>query len=171
MADILIRFIADGLVVPIVTIAALALLLFVPNKDKLRSYSRILLAGLTAYLIAKLVGAIYQPTDLRPFELMGSKPGASYLNNPGFPSDHMLFVTAIVCAVWFETRMKKLSIMLAAMAVLVGLGRILALVHTPLDVVGGVIMALVGALWYSNQPKRGRRRIGAWQKSSTTSKK
>lgn len=171
MDDVIIRFIADGLVFVVVIIAAFSLLFFIPNKDKLGAYSRILLAGLTAYLLAKLVGAVYQPADLRPFELMGIEPGASYLDNPGFPSDHMLFVTAIVCAVWFETRKKKLSIVLGIMAVLVGLGRVLALVHTPLDVIGGVVIALVGALWYSNQPKRGQRRIVPWPKSSKASKR
>lgn len=171
MADVLIRFIADGLVFIVVIIATLSLLFLIPNKDKFRSYSRILLAGLTAYLLAKLVAAVYQPTDLRPFEILGINPGASYLDNPGFPSDHMLFVTAIVCAVWFETRKKKLSLVLAIMALLVGLGRVLALVHTPLDVIGGVVIALVGALWYSNQPKRGQRRIVLWPKSSKVSKK
>lgn len=171
MNDVLIRFIADGLVFVVVIVAAFSLLFFVPNKDKFRAYSRILLAGLTAYLLAKLVGVVYQPADLRPFEVLGIEPGASYLDNPGFPSDHMLFVTAIVCAVWFETRKKKLSLVLAIMALLVGLGRVLALVHTPLDVIGGVVIALVGALWYSNQPNRGQRRIVLWPKSSKVSKK
>ena len=153
----LIRLIADGLVIPIVLLAAYALIFKVPKGQRFAAYSRILMAGLTAYLLAKLVGYVYQPSTLRPFEILGVDPGASYLNNPGFPSDHMLFVTAIVLAVWFETRMKTLSIILASMALLVGLGRILALVHTPLDVIGGIVIAAIGALWYSNEPTTQRR--------------
>lgn len=107
------------------------------------------MAGLTAYLFAKLIGAVYQPATERPYELLGVEPGASYLENPGFPSDHALFVTAIVCAVWFETRKKAVSIFLALCVVLICVGRVVALVHTPLDVVGGVMIALVGALWYA----------------------
>ena len=38
------------------------------------------------------------------------------------------------------------------MALLVGVGRILALVHTPLDVVGGMAVACLGALWYVDWP-------------------
>jgi membrane-associated phospholipid phosphatase len=105
-------------------------------------------------MIAKFVATIYQPTELRPFQELGVAPGAFYLNNPGFPSDHALFVTAILCAVWFETRLKKISLVLAGLVLLICIGRVVALVHTPLDVIGGVIIALIGALWYSTVPRR-----------------
>ncbi len=151
--DFLVRFIADAAVILVVLIAAWALLFKIPKGHRYKAYCRILMAGLTAYLIAKFVAAIYQPTDLRPFEVMGVDPGASYLDNPGFPSDHALFVTAILCAVWFETRLKKTTIILLTLVLLICVGRVVALVHTPLDVIGGVVIALVGALWYSNVPR------------------
>ena len=106
------------------------------------------MAGLTAYLLAKLIGSVFQPESLRPFQQMGVDAGALYLNNPGFPSDHMLFATAITLAVWFETRNKQLTITLVILTALVGIGRVLALVHTPLDVLGGFAIACVGGLWY-----------------------
>ena len=151
--EFLIRLIADAAVIPVVLIGAWALLFKVPKGRRFEAYSRVLMAGLTAYLLAKFVGAIYQPAELRPFELMGVEAGASFLNNPGFPSDHALFVTSITCAVWFETRMKKVAIALVILTLLVCVGRVLALVHTPLDVIGGIIIALAGALWYSNVPR------------------
>lgn len=154
MAEFLIRVIADYTVIPVVLVGAWALLFKVPKGRRFEAYSRVLLAGLTAYMLAKFVAAIYQPSEMRPFELMGVDPGAAYLNNPGFPSDHALFVTAIVCAVWFETRMKKTSIVLAVLVLVICIGRVLALVHTPFDVIGGVVIALVGALWYSNVPRK-----------------
>jgi membrane-associated phospholipid phosphatase len=55
-------------------------------------------------------------------------------------------------AVWFETKNKVLAGTLLVLAVLVGIGRVLALVHTPLDVVGGVFAACVGAIWYLTAP-------------------
>lgn len=152
--DLLIRLLADAAVIPIVLIGAWALLFKVPKGTRFEAYSRVLMAGLTAYMLAKFIGTIYQPADLRPFELMGVEAGASFLNNPGFPSDHALFVAAITCAVWFETRMKKVTLVLIALTLLVCIGRVLALVHTPLDVIGGVGIALVGALWYSNVPRK-----------------
>jgi len=152
-AEVLIRVMADFLVIPIVLIAAWVLIFKIPKGQRFAAYSRVLMAGLTAYLLARFASILYQPETLRPFELLGVEAGASYLNNPGFPSDHMLFVTALVCAVWFEARQTKLALILAVLAILVGLGRVLAHVHTPVDVIGGVAIALIGALWYSTKPR------------------
>lgn len=148
--DLLIRLIADVAVIPVILIGAWALAFKVPKGRRFEAYSRVLMAGLTAYMLAKFIGSIYQPESLRPFELMGVDPGALYLNNPGFPSDHALFVTALTCAVWFETRQKKIALIMAILVVLICVGRVLALVHTPLDVLGGVGIALIGALWYGS---------------------
>lgn len=148
MNELLVKLIADGAVIPVVLLGAWALLFKVPMNQRYRAYCRILLAGLTAYMFAKLIASIYQPELQRPFEQLGLEAGASYLNNPGFPSDHVLFCTAITLAVWFETRSKPLAITLALLTLLVAVGRIVALVHNPLDVLGGVVIAFIGALWY-----------------------
>lgn len=142
-----VQAIADYAVFPVVFLGGWALLC-IPMKQKYRAYCRVLLAGLTAFLLAKLIAAIYQPAIERPYELLGLQPGASYLDNPGFPSDHALFVTAITLAVWFETKKKWTTIALVVLVVVVCVGRVLALVHTPLDVVAGVLIACVGAVWY-----------------------
>lgn len=147
----IIRILADGLMIPIVLIGTYALVFKVPKEKRLESYTRVLIAGLTTYLIAKLAGTIYQPETLRPFELLGSSAGASYLNNPGFPSDHALFAMAITCAVWFETKQKLMSIILVSLVICMALGRVLALVHTPIDVFGGIVIAIIGSFWYLNE--------------------
>lgn len=152
MNEVFVRLIADAAVIPVVLIGAWALLFKVPAGQRYQAYCRVLLAGLTAYAFAKLIGGIYQPAAQRPFELLGLDAGATFLNNPGFPSDHVLFCTAIVLAVWFETRRKWLTAVLATLTALVALGRVLALVHSPLDVVGGVAIATIGALWYLQRP-------------------
>ena len=146
--DSFIQLLADGLVFPLVLGAVVVLVWLVPNHDKFSVYSRMLLAGMTSYLVAKLMALAYQPSEQRPFELLGVDPGASYLNNPGFPSDHSLFVWVIVFAVWYGTRNKWLALVFAVIALLVGVGRVLALVHAPLDVIGGFAAATVGAAWY-----------------------
>lgn len=143
----LIELIADYAVFPVVIIGAVALLL-IPKEQKYRAYCRVLLAGLTAFLLAKLLATVYQPEVARPYELLGVAAGASYLDNPGFPSDHALFVAAITLAVWAETRRKTLTVVLVLLTILVCVGRVLALVHTPLDVTAGVLIAMVGGVWY-----------------------
>lgn len=150
----LIKFMADGAILPIILIAGYALLFQIPRENRFEVYARILMAGLTSYLLAKLLGQAYQPSGERPFEILGVQPGASYLNNPGFPSDHALFTGFLTLAVWFETRRKDLTIILVILTISVCVGRVLALVHTPLDVIGGLAVAGVGSLWYLQREKR-----------------
>jgi membrane-associated phospholipid phosphatase len=147
-AQFIVKLFADGAVIPIILIAGYALLFLVPKNHRFEAYARILMAGLTAYLLAKLLASVYQPSGERPFQMLGVDPGATYLNNPGFPSDHALFTAFLTLAVWFETRRKGIAITLAVLTRAVCVGRVLALVHTPLDVIGGVVVASIGALWY-----------------------
>lgn len=154
------RLLADGMVIPIVLIAGYALLFLIPRGKRFEAYKRIFMAGLTTYLLAKLLGSFYQPTAERPFELIGAAAGASFLPNPGFPSDHALFTMFLTLAVWFETRRKTLATILLVLTLLVCLGRVLALVHTPLDIAGGILVALIGAVWYMQRQttrKKGER--------------
>lgn len=146
--ETLIRLIADGMMLPIVLLAGYALLLRAPKLHRYDIYTRILMAGITSYMLAKFVGALWQPQELRPFEQLGIQAGAAYLDNPGFPSDHALFAGFLTLAVWFATRNAKLATVMAVMTILVAVGRVIAQVHTPLDVVAGVAIALIGAAWY-----------------------
>jgi len=151
--DLLIKIAADWSMIPIVLIGAYALVYKIPKGQRLQVYSRVLMAGLTAYLLAKLIGLFFQPVAERPFEILGTAAKASFLNNSGFPSDHVLVATAITCAVWFETKDKILSSILSVLVIIVGIGRILALVHSPYDVIGGVVIAMIGSFWYVNNKK------------------
>ncbi len=167
----LIHLVADGGVVVVIFIAAYALIFKIPKGGRFEAYSRILMAGLTSYLIAKFIASIYQPSFERPFEILGVQPGALYLNNPGFPSDHALFVAAITAAVWFETKRKKTTLVLIGLTLLICLGRVLALVHTPLDVIAGIVIGLAGAVWYINKPvgeKEARHGAGHHHRSTSS---
>lgn len=145
--DAAIRFIADGLVVVVFLLGAGVFLLSVQNNMYQR-YARAFMAGLTAFLTAKLFSLIYQTAE-RPFVTLGVDPKASYLNNPGFPSDHALFVMTITCVVFAATGRRDVSFVLLALSLLVCLGRVLALVHASVDVVGGILAAYIGvACWY-----------------------
>ena len=152
--ELMIKILADGLMLPIAAIAAYALIFKVKNKQRYDIYTHIAMAGLTSYLLAKLVGAIWQPSERRPFEELGIEAGASYLNNPGFPSDHALFAGFLAFAVWYATKNKWLGLVMIVLALLTGVGRIMAHVHSPLDVVGGLVFAAIGAAWYGVYGKK-----------------
>lgn len=115
----IVKIIADGLVIPVVLIGAYTLIRHVPRDQRYRLYTRVMMAGLTAFVAAKIIGLLYQPSGLRPFELAGVNAGASFLDNPGFPSDHALFTMAITLAVWFGTRCKGWAMACLVMTLLV----------------------------------------------------
>lgn len=145
---ILIHIVADGLMIPLILLAAYALLAKIPKTVRYDRYTHILMAGITSYMIAKFVAVLWQPELRRPFEMIGADPGAAYLNNPGFPSDHALFAGFLTLAVWYGTRSRVLTGIMLSMTLAVCVGRVLALVHTPLDVIGGLAISLLGSVWY-----------------------
>ena len=53
--EFLVRLVADYAVFPVVILGVWALVWKVPTGQRFRAYSRVLLAGLTAFLIAKLL--------------------------------------------------------------------------------------------------------------------
>lgn len=154
--DQLIRFLADGTLLVVLAVSALCLL----YSLRRRFWSTVpvmVMAGLTSLFVGKVMSLVYQPEVARPFLELGLEPGAAYIDNPGFPSDHALLATAAVVAVWCLTRDKRLGIVLSVAVVVMCVARVLALVHTPLDVVFGVLAGLSGAVWYmklTNSHKR-----------------
>lgn len=158
LGDFVVRLIADWLVAAVVIAGVAGMLFGVPSKVRYQAYARGFIAGLTALLLAKVASLLYQGE--RPFVELGVPAKAAYLDNPGFPSDHVLFVFTITCVVWASTKNKTLGLWLLGMSILVGIGRMVALVHTPLDVAGGVACAGVAAiLWYGRNllPARAKR--------------
>lgn len=147
--QVIVMVMADGMLVAIVLLAAYALLCKVRRGDRYEKYMRVMMAGVTSYVFAKFIAQIWQPEATRPFEQLGQQAGASFLNNPGFPSDHTLFAMFLTLAVWYVTRSKWLAGAMFLMTILLAVGRVLALVHTPLDVIGGMVIACTGIIWYS----------------------
>ena len=150
--QLLVKLIADGTLLLILAIAA-PVLLFALRKSFWANMPVLVMAGLTSLLAAKVMSLLYQPSVARPFLEQGVAPGAAYIDNPGFPSDHALLATVATVAVIAMTRNRALGVALIALVVVMGIGRTLALVHTPLDIAGGVFAGLVGAVWYRKLTK------------------
>jgi len=149
-----ISVLADWMLLPIGLIAIYMLFWRVKGTNRYDIYAHIFMAGITSYLIAKIVAQLWQPSGLRPFEILGTQAGASYLNNPGFPSDHALFATFLTLAVWYATRSKLATGIMIVLTIGLCVGRVLALVHTPLDIAGGIVVALLGGTWYIASAKK-----------------
>jgi len=149
-----ISVLADWMLLPIGAVAFYMLFWRVKGAHRYDIYAHVFMAGITSYLFAKIAAQIWQPSGLRPFEILGTEAGASYLNNPGFPSDHALFATFLTLAAWYATRSKWATGIMIVLTIGLCAGRILALVHTPLDIAGGVIIALLGGTWYIASAKK-----------------
>ncbi len=151
--DTLVRLFADGLLVIIIAIAGMMAIKGVQWRNWQQVLPMAVMAGLTSLLVGKLLSLIYQPSMTRPFIEQGVAAGAAYIDNPGFPSDHVLLAVVVVCAVYFITPYKKMAIILGIFVVIMAVARVLALVHTPLDIFGGVVAGLSGAIWYHKMLK------------------
>jgi membrane-associated phospholipid phosphatase len=95
----------------------------------------------------------------RPFEVEQTSALAGLSTSPSFPSLHTAVAFAAATNVTFHKRSIGLALLMAA--VIIGLGRILADVHYPLDVFMGVIIGMVIAVFietlYLPWKKRSRR--------------
>lgn len=143
MSDVFIKVIADWLVIAVVLVGGVGFLLLTP-KNRLHLMARATIMALVALWTAKIASLLYQGE--RPFVTLGEVPKAAFLNNPGFPSDHTLLVFVITLIVWASTKNKFLTAILLCMSVLVAMGRVAALVHTPLDVMGAIACAAIAAV-------------------------
>lgn len=144
------RFLADGTLVVIIIVAAIMVLNYMRSSPKqfFRLLPQLIMAGLTSLLVGKIMSLLYQPSVERPFIERGVAAGAAYIDNPGFPSDHALLALVIVAAVWFITRNKRVAILLSFTVIVMCVARVVALVHTPIDIIGGIIAGLSGTIWY-----------------------
>lgn len=152
MSALLVKLVADGALLFI--LVASAPFIFLALRKRFWANAPVLvMAGLTSLLVGKVMSLLYQPAVARPFLELGVEPGAAYIDNPGFPSDHALLATVAVVAVYMLTRNRKLLVVLGTLVLIMCVGRVAALVHTPLDVVAGVIAGFAGLPWYRKLTK------------------
>lgn len=141
-------FADKGLIAILLIAAAAGVLWLVKDKPNLKQVAPyVLMAGLTSLLVGKLISLLPVQT-VRPFVEKGVEAGAAFIDNPGFPSDHALLATVVVLAVYVLTPYKKLSYGLMLLVALMCVARVMALVHTPLDIAGGIFAGLIGGVWY-----------------------
>jgi undecaprenyl-diphosphatase len=93
------------------------------------------------FILGMFVREIY--FNPRPFVVGGFGPLISHAPDNGFPSDHVLLVSAIASIVTFYS--KKYAIALWIIALLVGISRMYVGVHHSLDVLGSIFIALLCA--------------------------
>jgi undecaprenyl-diphosphatase len=93
---------------------------------------------IAAYIVKELV------THPRPFLVLDN--AVNLIEHGGydsFPSGHTVFFVALGSALYREGR--SLGIFFLSVALVVGIARVVAGIHWPLDILGGIILGTVGA--------------------------
>ena len=93
------------------------------------------------FIASRLAGALYD--NPRPFVVENFVPLVAHDPDNGFPSDHTLFTGAIAAVVWFFSR--RAGTVLFLLAILVGVSRVMAGVHHPIDIIGSLVICCVVA--------------------------
>ncbi len=125
----------------LVLIIALADFLRQSKNKRIETIFLAVIALPLTYILGKILGHFYY--DPRPFVQNNFTPLIPHSPDNGFPSDHALLVGSIA-AVWMFLN-KRLSLVLWLIALLVGLSRVAAGIHHPLDIIGGFIIAVICA--------------------------
>jgi undecaprenyl-diphosphatase len=121
--------------IPVLTVCWLLWKLRKPQKLELLFL--LLATTLLAAVLAKIATTLHQ--DPRPFTHPGTVAYFTSSTDNGFPSDHTTYSAVIGFVVLYFSR--KLGFALLALALLIGLSRVVGNVHHLQDIVGGFVVA------------------------------
>ena len=94
------------------------------------------------YAAAKIISLFYYST--LPFVEGNFTPLIPHEADNGFPSDHTLLGAGISSVIYFFN--KKVSAALWALTLIVGVSRVYAGVHHPIDIAGSIVVAAVSTV-------------------------
>ncbi len=138
--DSLIIFAAKYLIGAIVLVLAYVWLR--ANKQtKLQMMVVVVLAGVLALILSRIAGKLY--FDPRPFVRSGVKPLIPHMADNGFPSDHALLSMTLTAALYFYS--KKGALFASVITLGVSTARVLAHIHSPIDIAGAWVIGIVTA--------------------------
>jgi undecaprenyl-diphosphatase len=117
-----------------------ALTLF-KTKNRQQFILTLLLAGIAAAILTIVFSKMYYHP--RPFVVNNIKPLIEHGNDNGFPSDHTVMAMTIAGAIFFYRR--KYALVALILTIAVAAGRILAHVHSLIDILGGIVIGVMSA--------------------------
>lgn len=132
----------------VIGIILLVLFSFLPKfrRSLRRNFNLLLFAGLSSlgarFVVTEIIRLFYDRP--RPFEVLeGVRQLVEHGGGNSFPSGHAAFVFAIAAAVAYYY--PKTSILFFIAALSVGVGRVAAGIHWPIDILGGVAVGVLTA--------------------------
>ncbi|MBU2109759.1 phosphatase PAP2 family protein [Patescibacteria group bacterium] len=130
---------------PYIIVAIFLLLLIFSKKDRRSKIKFIIFAGFSVFIARVIFTEIiryfyYIP---RPFVNSDIVPLISHEATGSFPSGHAAFFFALAMSVYFHH--KRWSILFFAGALLIGLARVIAGIHWPLDILAGAVIGVISS--------------------------
>ncbi|HUC95790.1 MAG TPA: phosphatase PAP2 family protein [Candidatus Saccharimonadia bacterium] len=101
-----------------------------------------IIACAIAFIFSRIASKLYY--DPRPFITEHVKPLIAHQTDNGFPSDHALLTGTLTAITYFYS--KKVALGMLVLTVIIGIARVLAKVHSPLDIGAGWLFGVVGAV-------------------------
>ncbi len=100
-----------------------------------------IMAGVFGYILLMIADNLYY--DPRPFVSSGIQPLFQHSADNGFPSDHTT-VSALAAFIVFVFS-RKIGIVMSIFAFMIGAARVFAHVHSWIDILGAIVIALITA--------------------------
>lgn len=139
--DSLIIFCAKYLLVAVLLGWALIALRISPAARKQFIVATVF-SGIIALVVSRIAGHVY--FDPRPFVTQHVQPLIAHGTDNGFPSDHALLTMTLTAIAYFFS--KKIAAGMLVVTVLVSGARVLAKVHSPLDIGGAWLIGILSVL-------------------------
>lgn len=108
-----------------------------PGKRRFAFYILKVVTALTLVTIADFILNTLFPTA-RPFVSQGIQPLFTQEADSSFPSTHAAFGAVLATSVWLLRKDFGVAFFMAV--ILIGVGRVLTLVHYPIDILAGIII-------------------------------
>lgn len=111
------------------------------RRDRKALVVSLIIAGVVAVILDKIGGKVYY--DPRPFVSQHITPLIQHSADNGFPSEHtILSMTIGILLLYYRRRLGALAVIVAYV---VGVARIAAHVHSPIDIIGGIVIGAIAA--------------------------
>jgi len=134
-------FVAQYLFLFVIVLLGLAWLNTKDKNTKVKFIVSVIIAGIIAFILSRIASKFFY--DTRPFVAQHVKPLFPHAADNGFPSDHALLTGTLTAAAYFFN--KKYATGMLVLTILIGIARVWAKVHSPLDIAGGWVFGIVGA--------------------------
>ncbi|MBI3305958.1 phosphatase PAP2 family protein [Candidatus Nomurabacteria bacterium] len=143
--DAIVSFFAVYFIYIVIVSALLFLFLYFSRKE----FIFLCVSGGLAWILAKILKILIH-TD-RPFEVFPEVQSLFTEVGYAFPSGHTMVASAIAFTLFFIN--KKAGYLFMFFALLIGLARIIAGVHFPIDILGGFILGALIAYFLKERPR------------------